>query len=317
MTASAAPRPPASTEGEAVAFPGARRPDRTRAVDASGLRIAVYEWGAEDAPPLLLAHGGFDFAGTFDVFAPLLAQAGWRVVSWDHRGHGDSEHAALYSWEADARDARAVLDTVSRRPVPFVGHSKGGAVLTHLAEAQPHRCSKLVNIDGLPSKRARPDVADHERTRLFEAELTGWLDHRRRASAAARKPGNLDDLARRRGRMNPRLPHAWLRYIAAIGARRDDDGWRWKIDPALRFGGFGPWRPDWALERLPGLPVPLLGILGLVPEEMGWGTTADGLRPWLPPGARIEAFEDTGHFVHIERPREVADLVLAFLGAPR
>jgi pimeloyl-ACP methyl ester carboxylesterase len=27
--------------------------------------------------------------------------------------------------------------------------------------------------------------------------------------------------------------------------------------------------------------------------------------------------EDTGHFVHIEQPRRVADLVLDFLGAPR
>ena len=69
------------------------------------MSIAVHEWGDEAAPPLLLAHGGMDFARTYDVFAPLLADAGWRVVSWDQRGHGDSEHAALYSWEADLRDA--------------------------------------------------------------------------------------------------------------------------------------------------------------------------------------------------------------------
>ena len=31
-------------------------------------------------PPLAIAHGGFDFARTFDVFAPTLAAAGWRVV---------------------------------------------------------------------------------------------------------------------------------------------------------------------------------------------------------------------------------------------
>ena len=56
-----------------VTFPGARRPNRTRRVDAHGVGIAVYEWGEPSAPPLLLAHGGFDFAGTFDGFAPLLA----------------------------------------------------------------------------------------------------------------------------------------------------------------------------------------------------------------------------------------------------
>jgi pimeloyl-ACP methyl ester carboxylesterase len=315
--AAAAPSPASGPADERVSYPGARRPDRTRSVLSTGLRLAVYEWGEATAPPLLLAHGGFDFAGTFDVFAPLLADAGFRVVSWDHRGHGDSEHAALYSWMADMRDAVSVLDTVSRAPVPFLGHSKGGAILTNLAEAAPHRISKLVNIDGLPSRQARPDVADHERTRLMAEEVTGWLEHRRRAASAERKPGTIDELARRRQRMNPRLSLEWLRYLVTVGARRDDDGWRWKIDPALRFGGFGPWRPDWALERLPGCPVPLLGIVGLEPEAMGWGTTPDSVRPHLPPGARIEAFADTGHFVHIERPREVADLVLDFLGRPR
>ncbi len=61
------------------------------------MRLAVYEWGDAAAPPLFLVHGGFDFAGTFDVLAPKLAEGGFRVVSWDQRGHGDSQHAALYS----------------------------------------------------------------------------------------------------------------------------------------------------------------------------------------------------------------------------
>src|SRR5918992_4816238 len=97
------------TAVETITYPGARRPDRRYTVDAHGLGIATYEWGDEGAPPVLAVHGGFDFAGTFDVFAPMLADAGWRVVAWDHRGHGDSEHAALYSWDADARDAVAVM----------------------------------------------------------------------------------------------------------------------------------------------------------------------------------------------------------------
>lgn len=300
---------------ELPTYPGARRPDRFRSVDRSGVRIAVYEWGEVDAPPLLLAHGGFDFAGTFDVFAPLLAGAGWRVVSWDHRGHGDSEHAALYSWDADMRDAVTVMDSVTRDPVPVVGHSKGGAIMLQVVEALPHRFSHLVNIDGLPSPRPRPapDIAGRERTRLLADELAGWLDFRRTAGHKERKPGTLDELAERRGRMNPRLSRDWLRYLVTIGARRDSDGWRWKIDPALRMGGFGPWRHIWSIERLPGLPVPLLGVLGMQQEQMGWGTEPDDLVPYLPSGARLEVFPDAGHFVHIEKPDEVAAMTLEFL----
>ena len=300
---------------EALSYPGARRPDRTKTVLSSGLTLAAYEWGPPDGRPLLLAHGGFDFAATFDLFAPRLADAGWRVVSWDQRGHGDSEHAALYSWDADVRDAVAVLDSVTTDPVPVVGHSKGGGLMMQLADACPHRVSHLVNLDGLPGKRNRlPDVADHERTRLLAGELTNWLDHRRRAGKTERKPGTVEDLARRRARMNPRLPPDWLRYLVTIGAREDADGWRWKIDPALRFGGFGPWRPEWSLMRLPGLAVPMLGVLGLMPEEMGWGTKPADVIPILPPGGQLVVLEDSGHFVHIEKAAEVAELVLEFLG---
>jgi pimeloyl-ACP methyl ester carboxylesterase len=294
-------------------YPGAHAPARQRRLESHGPSLQVCEWGEPEAPPLLLAHGGFDFARTFDVFAPLLAGAGYRVVSWDQRGHGDSEHAALHSWESDLRDALAVLNSVSHAPLPFVGHSKGGSLLTQLAQVVPHRVSHLANLDGLPSKRAQPDVADHERGRLLASELEAWLDHRRSSSGKLRKPGDLEALARRRGRMNPRLSHEWLCYLVSVGARKDSDGWRWKIDPTMRFGGFGPWRPDWALRRLPGLAVPLLGVLAGQREPMGFETHPDDLAPYLPPGARIEVFEQLGHFLHIEAPETLAELVLEFL----
>lgn len=296
-----------------VDFEGARRPDRHRWVDGHGVRLAVYEWGDEAAPPILFTHGGFDFAGTFDLLAPRVADGGWRVVGWDQRGHGDSAHTVLYSWDADLRDALAVLDSIGAEPLPVLGHSKGGGLMLQLAEARPHQVSHLVNLDGLPSKRSSPDVSERDRTRLLASELQSWLDHRRRVAEAVRKPGSIDDLARRRQRMNPRLSIEWLRYLVPIGAREEPDGWRWKIDTALRFGGFGPWRPEWSMWRLPALPMPVMAVLGLTVEEMGWGTQPEDVQPFLPPGARFIPLDDTGHFVHIEKPDVIADLILEFL----
>ena len=40
----------------------------------------------------------------------------------------------------------------------------------------------------------------------------------------------------------------------------------------MRMGGFGPWRPEWSMLRLPGIGVPVMGVLGLELEVMGWGT---------------------------------------------
>ncbi len=298
---------------EQVTFPGARAPDRQRWVDSWGVQIRVHEWGDEDARPLMLAHGGFDFSRTYDVFAPMLADAGWRVVAWDHRGHGDSEHTAMYSWEADTRDAMAVFDSTTYDPVPVVGHSKGGNMLLQMSEICPHRIWRMVNIDGMPSPRRHLEIVGHERTRMLEEGMHSWLEHRRAIATLVRRAGTLDELAKRRGRMNPRLSHEWLRYLVSVGARHDEDGWRWKIDPQLRFGGFGPWRHTWSLAAMHALSMPVLGILGTEPEEMGWGITPDQLRPFLPAGVRLDVFEQTGHFVHIEKPREVADTVLEFL----
>lgn len=298
-------------------IPGGRAPDREYRIDAGGIGIAIHEWGDAEAPPLMLAHGGFDFARTFDTFAPLLADAGWRVVSWDHRGHGDSDHAHLYSWDADLRDAAAVFEhAAGRRAVPAIGHSKGGALLIQLSDAQPYRFASLVNIDGIPSKRPIPDVAEHERTKMLIGELTGWLDHRQRTAGSQRKPGTIDELAKRRGRMNPRLSSDWLRYLVTVGATETEEGWRWKLDPSMRFGGFGPWRPEWALMRLAGFGVPFYGMLVEIEEEMGWGTEPDDVRPFIPEGGRLEMLSGVGHFAHIEQPTEMAGRVLEFLGGP-
>lgn len=303
-------------ERAAAAYPGARRPDRRTAVDSSGLTISKVEWGEPDAPPLLVAHGGFDFAETLNVVAPLLVERGWRVVSWDHRGHGHSEWAGLYSWEADLRDAAAVIDSIGPDPLPIVGHSKGGALSLHLAEAFPHRFTHLANLDGLPSRRSMPDVAEHERARLLSQELEAWLGHRRSLDGKQRKPGTVAELAVRRGRMNTRLSDDWLRYLVTVGARRDDDGWRWRIDPTLRLGGFGPWRPEWTLQRLPGLSMPFMAVLGLEPEVMGWGTRRSDVEKYLPDDTVLHELEGVGHFVHIEQPQLLAELVSDFVGPP-
>ena len=271
------------------------------------------EWGDEQAPALLLAHGGFDFAETLNRFAPMLADGGYRVVSWDQRGHGESAWAHLYSWEADIRDAASVLATLPDEPLPFIGHSKGGSMVMHLANVAPHRVSALVNLDGLPSGNNMPDVSELERTRMQRDEMDRWLAHRRTLSDKQRKPGTVQELAERRGRMNPRLTTEWLQYLVYVGARQEADGWRWKLDPTMRMGGFGPWRPEWSMLRLPGLGVPMLGVMGLEIEVMGWGSRPSDVEPYLPPGAQFEGLEGVGHFVHIEQPRLVADLILEFL----
>ena len=286
-----------------MAYPGAHAPDRQYRIDASGIGLATYEWGDADAPPLLCVHGGFDFARTYDVFAPMLASAGWRVVSWDQRGHGDSDHASLYSWDADIRDALAVFDHVSPgRPVPVVGHSKGGGMMIQLGDAQPYRIASFVNLDGVPSTPRVPDVAEHKRTKMMAADVKGWLDHRRRTATNNRKPGTLEELARRAGQDEPPAL-AGVAAVPGVGGR-----------PPRRRRVAVEDRPDDALRRIRAVAAGVDGAQAARPADaVPRRCSAANLRRWggapspsgsyrtSRPAARCEIL-DTGHFVHIEQP---------------
>ena len=147
----------------------------------NGVGIAVHEWGDEDAPPLLLVHGGMDFARTYDVFAPKLAAGGM--------ARGQLGRTAATATAPTPSCTRGMPTCATRspssttcRPVarcPSIGHSKGGALMTQLADAQSFRFTHLVNMDGIPYTRRMPDIAEHERSKMMADEIAGWLDHRR------------------------------------------------------------------------------------------------------------------------------------------
>ena len=199
-------RPVGDTE---LSFPGARRPDRRRDVDAQG---SGWPCGSGAIPtrrrcssPTAASTSPARSTGS----RPLLADAGWRVVSWDQRGHGDSDHAVLYNWDADVRDALAVLDSTTRRPVPFVGHSKGGSVAAparrrHAPPVQPPR---------QPRRAAQP--AQLARRRRPRPRPAAHLRGPRRGSSTATSAGGQGargrarsrSWPRRRQQMNPRLSH--------------------------------------------------------------------------------------------------------------
>jgi pimeloyl-ACP methyl ester carboxylesterase len=67
------------------------------------------------------------------------------------------------------------------------------------------------------------------------------------------------------------------------------------------------------MSRLPGLGAPVLAVLGLQPERMGWGNAAEEVAGMLPAGSHTVSYDDVGHFVHIEQPHRVAALALDFL----
>ena len=99
-----------------------------------GLRLHVQEWGDPNGPPILFVHGWSQSQLCWSrQTAGLLAQ-GFRLVTFDLRGHGMSEKPLEVESYVDARhwadDLNAVIVQLELdRPV-LVGWSYGGYVVT-------------------------------------------------------------------------------------------------------------------------------------------------------------------------------------------
>jgi 3-oxoadipate enol-lactonase len=100
--------------------------------------------GPPDAPVLVLSHAlGLSLAMWDPQFASL--SRAFRVVRYDHRGHGGSPvPAGPYRIEDLGRDVLHLLDRLALERVSFCGLSLGGMVGMWLAANAPARIDRLV-----------------------------------------------------------------------------------------------------------------------------------------------------------------------------
>jgi 3-oxoadipate enol-lactonase len=103
------------------------------------MRLNYVETGSDEAPVVLL---GSSLGTTHAMWTPqveVLAER-FRVVAFDHRGHGDSEvPPGPYTIDDLGGDVLELLDTLGVDQASYVGISLGGAVGLWLAENAPDR----------------------------------------------------------------------------------------------------------------------------------------------------------------------------------
>ena len=101
---------------------------------------------AGDRPAVLLLHGWVVSADlNWHAAYATLAQAGYRVIALDHRGHGRGLRApAPFRLTDCAADAAAVLRTLGTGPAIVVGYSMGGAIAQLMARDHADVVSGIV-----------------------------------------------------------------------------------------------------------------------------------------------------------------------------
>ena len=100
-----------------------------RVMTADGLSLAVESFGPPDGAPLLFAHGFGQSRLAWTRAAEQLAEAGYRCLTMDGRGHGDSAWHGDHRYDLDqfVADAAQLAAAQSRKPI-WIGASMGGLI---------------------------------------------------------------------------------------------------------------------------------------------------------------------------------------------
>lgn len=116
--------------------------------DSDGIRIAYIDEG--EGEPVLLIHGFASNVKTNWVntsWVGTLKNAGFRVIAFDNRGHGESEKLydpQAYGAPLMAEDARRLLDHLQIERADVMGYSMGARITAFLTMAYPERVRSAV-----------------------------------------------------------------------------------------------------------------------------------------------------------------------------
>ncbi|MES2320769.1 MAG: alpha/beta hydrolase [Pseudomonadota bacterium] len=188
---------------------------------SNGNKLAADVGGPADGPPVLLLHGGGQTRHSWGNAQRELIDEGYRVVSLDARGHGESDWVAGgdYGLESQVADVAHVARALGRPAL--VGASMGGINAAIACGDDADLARALVLVDVTP--RLEPEGIDLIE-RFMGANPDGFASIDAAADAvAAYYPGRSRPASSDGLRKNLRL--------------RENGRWYWHWDPAMFNGG--------------------------------------------------------------------------------
>jgi len=259
-------------------------------LDVPGGRLAYDDTGAGPLVVCVPALG--DVRASYRFLTPQLVAAGYRVVTLDLRGHGDSGVGwADYRDTAIAGDVLALVHALDAGPAILLGNSYGGAAVAYAAAVDPAAVRALILLDAFV--RDVPQTA-LQRLGLRAVATLGvgtWVSYYKSLYKAT-PPADL------------------AAYTARLKANLKEPG-RYDATKAMMYG-----RHAAVAARLGDIKAPTLVMMGSkdpdFPDPAGEARrTTEGLRG----AARVEVamVAGAGHYPHAESPAVVGPAVVAFL----
>lgn len=266
----------------------------SKSVKVEGFNQNVVDVGS--GPTVLMLHGFPNNSSDWRYQIPELVKAGYRVIAPDLLGLGKSDKPLApenYTTAKDAERALALLSSLGVQRARIVGHDRGGGASWYIAAHHPDRVEQLVALTVGHSNAGRnPTIEQMEKSwymLLFQfPEAEEML-----------KKGNWR-LFRNWMRNHPDTDR-WIADLTPDGALTAGLGWY----RANRRPGAPPAPP------LPDVTVPALGLWTiedhyLLPDYM-LGTYRYMRASW-----RAERIDGASHFLMLDQPQRVTDLILGF-----
>ena len=136
----------------------------------NGQTLHYVDYGGE-GPAILLSHGFGMGHEMWDPQVGPLTKAGWRVVTYDERGWGQTTFTEPFTYWDLATDAISLLDYLGVDTAVLGGMSQGGFLTLRAALNAPDRVRAVLLVDSEAGSLPEEEYAQF--TGLFEAALTG------------------------------------------------------------------------------------------------------------------------------------------------
>ena len=118
--------------------------NKVGSITRAGSRIRYWLDGESNSPVVVLTHGATLDHMSFKSQIPVLLKNGYRVLTWDMRGHGASvPMGRKATLQVHREDLLAIMDHAGVAKATLVGHSLGGFVSQLFTYQHPERVEAL------------------------------------------------------------------------------------------------------------------------------------------------------------------------------